>query len=91
MSIVNYTYDGWGKLLSVTNASGTAITDSRHIANVNPFRYRGYYYDVEIGFTIVIADTMTLKLVDSLMLMCIHQLNRDLAVTICSRIVWAIL
>jgi len=45
-----YTYDAWGKLLSVTNASGTAITDSKHIANVNPFRYRGYYYDVEIGF-----------------------------------------
>jgi len=45
-----YTYDAWGKVLSVTNASGTAITDSKHIANVNPFRYRGYYYDVEIGF-----------------------------------------
>ena len=45
-----YEYDAWGKLLSVTNASGTTITSSTHIGNVNPFRYRGYYYDVETGF-----------------------------------------
>lgn len=45
--IANYTYDAWGKLLSVTNASGTAITGSTHIANINPIRYRGYFYDTE--------------------------------------------
>ena len=26
-----------------------AITSSTHIANVNPIRYRGYYYDTEIS------------------------------------------
>ena len=26
-----------------------AITSSTHIANVNPIRYRGYYYDSETG------------------------------------------
>ena len=45
-----YTYDAWGKPLSVTDASGNTISDASHIANVNPIRYRGYYYDVETGF-----------------------------------------
>ena len=44
-----YVYDSWGKLLSVTNASGTPITDQTQIAHVNPIRYRGYYYDKETG------------------------------------------
>ena len=48
--VAKYTYDAWGNLLSVTNASGTAITSSTHIANRNPLRYRGYYYDTETGF-----------------------------------------
>ena len=48
--VAKYTYDAWGNLLSVTNASGTAITSSTHIANRNPLRYRGYYYDAEAGF-----------------------------------------
>ena len=47
-----YSYDLWGKLLSVKNASGSPIsaTLTTNIANVNPFRYRGYYYDTETGF-----------------------------------------
>ena len=47
-----YSYDPWGKLLSVKNASGSPIsaTLTTNIANVNPFRYRGYYYDTETGF-----------------------------------------
>ena len=47
--VVKYTYDTWGKVLSVTNASGTLITDTTHIGHRNPIRYRGYYYDVETG------------------------------------------
>ncbi len=39
-----YTYDAWG---AITNISGT--DEGISIAVVNPFRYRGYYYDVEIG------------------------------------------
>ena len=45
--VANYTYDAWGKLLSVTNANGAAITSSTNIANINPIRYRGYFYDTE--------------------------------------------
>ena len=45
----SYSYDAWGKVVSVTDASGAAITSSTHIANVNPIRYRGYYYDTEIS------------------------------------------
>ena len=44
-----YEYDAWGNILSVTDSQGNAITDQNHIANLNPFRYRGYYYDSETG------------------------------------------
>ena len=49
-TVASYDYDPWGKLLSVTDAGGNAITSTTHIANINPLRYRGYYYDSEIGF-----------------------------------------
>jgi len=45
----SYTYDAWGKVLSVKGANGNEITDPNHIANINPIRYRGYYYDRETG------------------------------------------
>ena len=45
--VVKYTYDTWGKVLSVTDANGTLITDTNHIGHRNPIRYRGYYYDIE--------------------------------------------
>jgi len=47
--LARYTYDAWGKLLSVTDKNGNAITSAEHIAHINPSRYRGYYYDREIG------------------------------------------
>ena len=46
-TIARYAYDAWGKVLTVTDANGTAITDINHIANINPFRYRSYYYDTD--------------------------------------------
>ncbi len=42
-TVARYSYDAWG-ICTVTQ--DTSNTD---IANVNPFRYRGYYYDKEIG------------------------------------------
>ena len=47
--VAKYVYDVWGKLISVTDASGNYITDPTHIALRNPFRYRGYMYDEETG------------------------------------------
>ena len=44
-----YTYDPWGKV-TVQNPSGTTNTSSSFIGNINPLRYRGYYYDTETGF-----------------------------------------
>ena len=35
-----YTYDAWGRVLSATG----------DLANINPLRYRGYYYDTETGW-----------------------------------------
>jgi len=45
-----YEYDAWGKILSITDQNGTDISsNASHIANINPYRYRSYYYDIEIG------------------------------------------
>ena len=44
--IANYTYGAWGELLSTTPATANDATQLA-IANANPLRYRGYYYDSE--------------------------------------------
>jgi RHS repeat-associated protein len=47
--VAKYTYDAWGKLLSVRDGNNQAVTSPTHIANLNPFRYRCYIYDTETG------------------------------------------
>ena len=47
--VCRYSYDAWGKILSIKDGSGNAITSAGHIGNINPMRYRGYYYDTETG------------------------------------------
>lgn len=47
--VAKYEYDAWGNVLTVTNSNNSEITDPNHIANLNPFRYRSYYYDSESG------------------------------------------
>lgn len=44
--VARYLYDAWGTCVVVNNG-GAEIADANHIGNLNPFRYRGYYYDVE--------------------------------------------
>ena len=39
-TVAEYTYDAWGKLLTATGS----------LADVNPLRYRSYYYDTGTGF-----------------------------------------
>ena len=37
-------------MIAVTDKDGFDVSDNAaHVANANPFRYRGYYYDDEIG------------------------------------------
>ena len=48
--VAQYNYDAFGNILSIKDANGNNITSSTHIANVNPLRYRGYFYDPETGF-----------------------------------------
>ena len=42
--IVNYSYDEWGRLLSMTGSGAGTI------GLTNPLRYSGYYYDAETGY-----------------------------------------
>ena len=44
--VVKYAYDAWGNV-SVMDNNGVIISDSGYIGNINPFRYRGYYYDAD--------------------------------------------
>ena len=46
--VARYIYDAFGNHI-VVDPNGDPITDMTHIGNVNPFRYRGYYYDIETG------------------------------------------
>jgi RHS repeat-associated protein len=41
--VVQYSYDAWGKLLSTTGTLASTI------GKINPFLYRGYYFDTETG------------------------------------------
>ena len=43
-TVVEYTYDTWGKLLSTTGSLAATFGADQ------PFRYRGYVYDEETGF-----------------------------------------
>ncbi|MBE6608150.1 MAG: RHS repeat-associated core domain-containing protein [Ruminococcaceae bacterium] len=43
--LVSYTYDAWGNVTITYHNSGASTA-----AQYNPFRYRGYYYDSELGF-----------------------------------------
>lgn len=47
--VAQYEYDAWGNTLSIKDASGVAITAWYNIAVANPIRYRGYYYDADLG------------------------------------------
>ncbi|MCU0105221.1 hypothetical protein N7603_06080 [Acholeplasma vituli] len=44
--VVTYKYDGWGNH-KVYGSSNVENTSTDFIGNINPFRYKGYYYDVE--------------------------------------------
>ena len=49
--VAQYVYDAWGNHRQITDGSGNDVSDNpNHIANINPFRYRGYYYDTETGW-----------------------------------------
>ncbi len=46
--VAKYTYDAWGNIISITDSDGNDVSnDDTHIGNINPFRYRSYYYDKE--------------------------------------------
>ena len=47
--IATYTYGAWGEVLAVSRAT-TGNSTQLSIANANPLRYRGYYWDAETGY-----------------------------------------
>ena len=48
--VVKYVYDAWGKAEKIQDGNGRDIgSNAGHIGNINPIRYRGYYYDQDTG------------------------------------------
>ena len=47
--LVEYVYDEWGKLLEIYTAE-EGNEEQLALAQANPLRYRGYYYDTETGY-----------------------------------------
>lgn len=50
-----YSYNAWGEITQVLGRVGNKLLSVQgsapdHIANINPLRYRGYYYDTETGW-----------------------------------------
>jgi len=48
VKIGSYTYDAWGNF-TVAQTAGISELDALVLNTYNPFRYRGYFYDVETG------------------------------------------
>jgi len=49
--VARYTYDAWGNITAITDGAGNDVSaNATHIANINPLRYRSYFYDAETGF-----------------------------------------
>ena len=46
--VARYVYDAWGNH-KVLNPDGTENTSAGFIGNINPIRYRGYYFDKDLG------------------------------------------
>ncbi|MBQ9847452.1 MAG: RHS repeat-associated core domain-containing protein, partial [Clostridia bacterium] len=44
IKLVQYTYDAWGNVISITGGLASLL------GNINPIRYRGYYYDTDTGY-----------------------------------------
>ncbi|MDE5671630.1 MAG: hypothetical protein K2I14_09270, partial [Eubacterium sp.] len=49
-NVVIYFYDAWGRITAIDTADEEASTAYLELAEANPLRYRGYYYDNETGY-----------------------------------------
>ena len=61
-SVVQYSYDSWGRPVSVTGTLAATV------GQLNPFRYRGYEYDAESGLYYLLSryyDPMTMRFVNA--------------------------
>ena len=52
--MVKYIYNAWGNC-KVLDADGTENVATDFIGNLNPYRYRGYYFDVETGLYYLVS------------------------------------
>ena len=47
--LYQYEYDAWGNHTVLDAQNNVISPDASHIANANPLRYRGYFFDTETG------------------------------------------
>ena len=58
--LVSYVYDAWGDNQGVYYSGGAS---SSHAVAKNPFRYRGYYYDLDLGLYYVNSGYYDAKII----------------------------
>ena len=46
--VARYIYDAFGNHI-IVDSNGVEITDASNIGHINPFRYRGYYFDEDVN------------------------------------------
>lgn len=49
--VAKYSYSGYGEPAAIKDGNNQSVKDDpTHIANINPFRFKGYYFDAETDF-----------------------------------------
>ena len=49
--VAKYSYSGYGEPAAIKDSNNQSVKDDpTHIANINPFRFKGYYFDAETEF-----------------------------------------
>ena len=64
--VVSYEYDAWGKMISIGGSMASTL------GNDNPFRYKGYYYDVETSLFWISSRYYSPELCDLSVLMILN-------------------
>ena len=58
--VARYAYDEWGRLLSVKDANGNAVTSASHIANLNPFLVKYRLFSCFVIWLVIAVSNMLL-------------------------------
>ncbi|MBR7176710.1 MAG: RHS repeat-associated core domain-containing protein [Clostridia bacterium] len=68
IKVAEYAYDAFGNCTVIDSITGLPNTSTEFIGNVNPFRYRGYYFDTDLQLYYLMSryyDTQTGRFINA--------------------------